>query len=275
MKISISRHWPEYLMEAAELGIFMVSAAAFSVILEHPDSALHSLLPDPFIRRALIGLAMGLTAICIIYSPWGKQSGAHFNPAVTLTFLRLGRIQTWDAVFYCIAQFLGGLAGMFITGVFLGGALAHPSIRYAITVPGPYGPLPAFIAETIISFFLMSVILRISNTDRYARYTGLFAGSLVALYVAFEAPLSGMSMNPARTLGSAVPAHLYTALWLYFVAPPLGMLAAGEFHKKRGLQVACAKLHHHHSTRCIFCSSRAEHHHDAADHPLSNRRTYL
>ena len=104
----------------------------------------------------------------------------------------------------------------------------------------------------------MSVILRVSNHGRYHRYTGLCAGLMVALFITVEAPISGMSMNPARTLGSAVFAHNWTALWLYFVAPPLGMLAAAELYVRRyGPQaVFCAKLHHQNGKRCIFCESR-------------------
>ena len=87
------RHWPEYLMEAAELGIFMVSACVFTAVIWHPASAVRQSIQDPLVRRVLTGIAMALTAICIIYSPWGKRSGAHFNPSVTLTFFRLGKIE--------------------------------------------------------------------------------------------------------------------------------------------------------------------------------------
>lgn len=73
-------------MEGAELGLFMISACLFVALLEYPPSAVHQLLPDPALRRVLIGVAMGVTAILIIYSPIGQRSGAHFNPAVTLTF---------------------------------------------------------------------------------------------------------------------------------------------------------------------------------------------
>src|SRR5439155_1730641 len=93
---TVRNHWPEYLMEAAGLGLFMISAGLFATLLEHPDSALHQAIGDPFLRRVLMGIAMGLTLIAIVYSPWGKQSGAHLNPVVTLTFHRLGRIKFLD-----------------------------------------------------------------------------------------------------------------------------------------------------------------------------------
>ncbi len=257
IRMSLSKHWPEYLMEGAELGIFMISAAFFTVLIQHPSSFMFSAIGNPFLRRAVTGLAMGSTAIAIIYSPWGKQSGAHFNPAVTLTFLRSGKIRRWDALFYCGAQFVGGFAGITIAGFLLGSALADPSVQYAATFPGPQGVAIAFGAEIIISFILMSVVLRVSNNERYARKTGIAAGGLVALFITFESPLSGMSMNPARTLASALPAHLYAPLWIYFLAPPIGMLAASEVYRRLGSHVGCAKLHHQNNKRCIFCGEES------------------
>ena len=113
----LKKHYPEYLMEAAGLGIFMISAGLFTVLFEYPNSVLHQLFPDAFVRRIFIGLAMGLTAIGIIYSPWGKQSGAHMNPAVTLTFFRLKKISFSDTIFYIIFQTLGGTIGIYITAL--------------------------------------------------------------------------------------------------------------------------------------------------------------
>ncbi|MBI3779530.1 MAG: aquaporin [candidate division NC10 bacterium] len=251
----LTRHWPEYLMEAAGLGVFMVSACLFVVILEHPTSPVREAISDPLLRRIFIGIAMGLTAVGIIYSPWGKQSGAHINPSVTLTFLRLGKVKPWDALFYVMAQFAGGIAGVLVAAAALGPSIAHSSVNYVVTVPGSDGPAVAFTAELLISFGLMSVILVVSNIDRLARFTGLFAGILVASYVSVEAPLSGMSMNPARTLGSALPAQLWAGLWIYFTAPPLGMLLAAELYLrlKGAHSIVCAKLHHHNTKRCIFC----------------------
>jgi len=110
----------------------------------------------------------------------------------------------------------------------------------------------AFIAEFAIAFVLMAVVLRVSNTPHIARYTGLFAGALVATYITLEAPFSGMSMNPARTFGSAFVGHLWTGLWIYFAAPVLAMqLAATLYIRGKGV-VYCAKYHHYNRHRCIF-----------------------
>jgi aquaporin Z len=196
---------------------------------------------------------MGATAVAIVYSPWGKQSGAHMNPSVTLTFLALGKVQPWDALFYTLAQFTGALAGVAAARLVLGAALAHPAVGYVATLPHR-GASVAFAAELAIAFLLMSTILVVSNSP-WARWTGVFAGSLVALYITFEDPLSGMSLNPARTLASAVAAMRFDALWVYFTAPALGLLAASQAYTRlRGrAAVSCAKLHHQNPKRCIFC----------------------
>jgi aquaporin Z len=251
---ALRRHWPEYLMEAAGLGLFMVSAGLFGSLLFHPGSPLAEGVPDPMLRRALMGLIMGVTAIAIIYSPWGQQSGAHLNPAVTLTFWRLGKVATWDAVFYALAQFAGGALGVLAVLALLGAIFADPPVSYLATMPGAAGVTVALLAEAVISFGLMTMILFTTNAPRLMPLTGVFAGCLVALFITFEAPLSGMSMNPARTLASALPGSLWHALWIYFVGPTAGMLLAVEAYRliRRTPDVICAKLNHHTRRRCIF-----------------------
>jgi len=251
---ALRKHWPEYLMEALLLGLFMASAGVFTILLEYPGSPVHGALPDPALRRVLVGLAMGATAVGLIHSPWGKRSGAHMNPAVTLAFLRLGKASRPDALFYGLFQCLGGTAGLFLVSLLLGGPLADPAVRYVVTVPGAAGALPAFAAEALISFLLMLAVLVLSNNPRTNRLTGLAAGLLVAAYIAIEAPVSGMSMNPARTFASATLADLWTAFWIYLTAPVLGMLAAAELWVRRrgAARVLCAKLHHDNPYRCIF-----------------------
>jgi aquaporin Z len=198
---------------------------------------------------------MGLTAVSIVYSPWGKQSGAHFNPSVTLTFFRLGKVEAKDAFFYVLAQFVGGASGVFLAAKIIGSPVGHPSVKYAVTLPGARGQAVAFGAELLISFVLMTTVLRASNLARLARFTGVVAGTLVATYISLEAPFSGMSMNPARTFGSAFSAQLWTGWWIYFTAPPLGMLLAAESYlrNKGRAGIKCAKLHHQNNKRCIFC----------------------
>jgi len=252
---ALRAHWPEYLMEAGLLGAFMVSACLFGVLYESPHSPLRQAITSSFIRRMLMGVSMGLTAIAIIYSPWGKQSGAHINPSVTFTFFRLGKIRRWDAIFYIAAQFIGSAFGVVLIGLFFMKELAEPAVRYVVTIPGKYGLFVAFIAELVITFILMSTILRVSNHARLAGYTGICAGLLVALYITIEAPLSGMSMNPARSFGSGFSAGVWTGFWIYLTAPLLGMLSAAEVQLRCNALVKCCKLHHENNKRCIFCGA--------------------
>jgi aquaporin Z len=255
---ALKEHWPEYLMEAAGLGLIMISACVVDALLECPLSPVRQTIRDPIGRTILRGLARGLTAAGLVYSPWGKQSGAHFNPAVSLTFCWLGKVRAWDACFYTLAQFLGGLAGVLLTAALLGQWVADPAVDYAVTVPGPAGQAVAFLAELLISFGLMLAVLVVSNTRRAASFTGLLAGALTAVYFVVERPYSGMSMNPARTFASAVPAQVWTGLWLYFAAPLLGMVLAGEVYLLGFGRIYCAKLHHDNDKRCIFHHQHAK-----------------
>jgi aquaporin Z len=254
---SLKAHWPEYLMEAGLLGAFMVSACVFGVLYGFPGSPLRQVVGSGLFRNFLGGLSMGLTALCIFYSPWGKQSGAHINPSVTLTFFRLGKIPFWDALFYITSQFVGAVLGVLFVAQILGREVSDPAVRYVVTTPGPHGPWIALLAEFIIAVCMMSAVLYFSNHHRLSSYTGIFAAILVTIYITFEAPFSGMSMNPARTLGSALPADIWDGLWVYLTAPPLGMLVASELYLWRTgkLAVKCCKLHHNNSKRCIFCGA--------------------
>src|SRR5499427_8133875 len=247
-------------MEVGEVGCYLYVACVIATLLQHPASIVRHAISSDVARRALMGLAMGATTIAIVMSPWGKRSGGHFNPAITLTFYRLGKVEFWDVWFYVIAQFFGALSGVALARSALRGALGDRAVRYAVTAPGMYGSAVAFAAELTISFILMITILFTTNRKGLASYTAYFAGALIAMYYTFEAPLSGMSTNPARTFGSALHANYWHALWIYFIAPSMGMLAAGELFLRVRSRAApyCAKLHHANQERCIFHHAQTE-----------------
>jgi aquaporin Z len=201
-----------------------------------------------------MGLAIGVTVMALIMSPWGRKSGGHINPAMTFAFYRLEKLRPWDALFYGVAQFSGATVGVALATFLLRGAPGHDTVRYAVTAPGVYGAAVAFAAELAISFILMITVLLVTNHERLARYAPYFVGSLYAVNITFETPLSGMSMNPARTFGPAAYGGYWHALWIYFIAPTVGMLAAAEtfLRIRRGVAPYCAKLHHANHERCIF-----------------------
>lgn len=248
---ALRMHWPEYLMEAGGLALILFVSAAATALVE---TRLRHELPSGA-RRAIEGVAIAGTLVGLIYSPWGRRSGAHFNPSVTLTFLVLRKVGAWDAIFYGAFQLCGAVFGIAIAAVVLGRSLRDPPVAWIVTQPGPLGSGVAFVAEFSIAFILMSTILIVGGRSSIARFNGWLAGGLVFLYICFEAPISGFSMNPVRTFASAVASGSWTAFWIYLVAPPTGMLTAALANRLVPSlpMMGCAKLVHDDKTRCIHC----------------------
>ena len=232
---ALRRNWCHYLAEAAGIMAFLTVSSVAAVVFHHPDSALaRALGPQAWVQRIGVATALGLLIAAMAKTPWGKRSGAHFNPAVTLGFWQLGYIATADALWYMAAQFSGALlagAGLFRL---LQPWFSHPDIHYNTTLPieGPHGWALAMGAEILISAALMLVLLLALHSPRYKPWTGALAGLALALFVVVEAPLSGMSLNPARTLGTAVAARKGHGLWLYFVGPLAAMWATAALYQR-------------------------------------------
>jgi choline dehydrogenase-like flavoprotein len=128
-----------FAFDGALLGAFMLSACVAVTLVEHPSSPLAVVVTPGLARRAVVGVAMGLTALGLIYSPWDKRSGAFMNPAMTLCFVRLGKLTPRDALGYVLAQFLGGVLGVGAARAVLGSTLEDPAVNFVVTAPGVYG----------------------------------------------------------------------------------------------------------------------------------------
>jgi aquaporin Z len=230
MKASFKKNRKHYLQEALGLVIFMISACFFGAMLFAEKSSLHSLLPNDMTRNILMGLAMGATALFIFYSPFTAPSGSQINPAVTITFLRLGKMCPYDAIFFIIFQIIGGTAAVYLMQLLMGGLLTAPPVNSVATVPGKFGTTSALITEFVIAFITMSMVLFTSNHDKLKKYTRLFAACLVCTWVITAGPVSGFGMNPARSFASALPAGIWTSFWIYLFIPFAGMLLAAEFY---------------------------------------------
>jgi aquaporin Z len=247
-------------MEAAEMAMLMLCICAAGSLLYGRNSAVANLGLSWLARSALMGAIVAAATLIIIRSPFGRRSGAHFNPALTVAYFSLGRIQRWDAFSYVIAHFLGGIAGVFFAHQLLGANLSDFPVRYVITLPGRNGSMIAFIAEVITSFALMEVVLLATNHRRLARYTPLLVALVTVFYYMLSMSISGYSVNPARSFSSALFAHIWQGIWIYFIAPGFGMLAAATLYRKiaGADRIYCAKVFHDFQSNCPFNCRIAE-----------------
>jgi aquaporin Z len=247
-------HWREYLMEAVELGILMVCICLSGALIYGRDSPLQRVPLSSPERALLMGVLVAASTYFIIRSPFGRRTGAHLNPAITIAYLWLGRIHRWDALNYVLAQFAGALAGVLLAYETLGHHLTAPPVRYVVTLPGMYGRGVAFVAEFLLAALVMGVVLFATNHRRLAQFSPyLFALITVFGYV-LGASISGFSVNPARSFSSALFARIWQGVWIYFAAPCLGMLAAAAIYVRSmgPTKVYCAKVFHDLKTPCPF-----------------------
>jgi len=215
---ALRRHWPEYAVEAGFVCAFVLIAGIARAWLTGPAAA----------------VLMGLTITAMIYSPWGRRSGSHLNPALTLAYLRLAKIRRWDALFYMLAQLAGGGLAL---GLLHAGLLPHDTSSSASM--GTSDEWAAFATELVLSGAAMLLILFTTNRLAWLRWTGGLYGLLVGLVAACAAPLSGGVV----ALG-----------WLNLLAPLLGMGLSVEAYRLRTSRspVLCAKLAHNTRGGCIF-----------------------
>jgi aquaporin Z len=228
LKASWKKNWRHYFQEALGLALFMIAACFFGGMLEAKDYSWHHAIPNDAVRRLIMGILMGTTALFIFYSPFTAPSGSQINPAVTLTYLRLNKMCHWDAVFYVTFQLMGGMLSVYFMQWMMGNRLTSSPVYSVVTVPGKDGIVPALLTEILIAFVTMALVLYTSVHEQLKKYTRLIAAALVCCWVFFAGPISGFGMNPARTIASALPAGIWTGWWIYLFAPVAGMLLAAE-----------------------------------------------
>lgn len=254
-------HWPEYGAELVGTA-FLVFAGLSAVVFDFgKGSPMASLIPDTSIRRLITGLLFAGSGSLVAISPFGKLSGAHINPAVSLAFWAHGKMHSHDLVGYIIGQLLGALVGAFLLVLAWRGQAA--SVQDGVTAPGVGYPLwLVFLAEMMLTFLLVFLIFVFVSSHRLMRWTPLMNWLLVATMVWQEAPISGTSLNPARSLGPDIMAWFWHDQWLYCIAPPLGALLAVACFRlvTSGVRdVKTGKLFHASHYRSIFKNVSAPH----------------
>jgi fumarate reductase subunit D len=203
-----------------------------------PDHAhLLAVLRNPLTRVGMLGIC----ALALVHA-------AH---RLRFTVEHAFQLRRADGIIATVC-YGGALAGTVAAG--LAWRELTPAVQYAATTPGDgYPAWGALVAETAITFLLVFTIFVCVNLPRVAPRTGLIAGALVAVLVMIEAPVSGTSLNPARTLGPAIVVPLYRDVWLYVVGPCLGaLLAVAAYSRQWGRTTVCAKLYHTEKYPCPF-----------------------
>ncbi len=251
---AVSTHWKEYLMEATEIGVLILSTCIYGTLIYADKSPIESFGLAPALKSMLMGTAVAMTTFMIIRSPFGRRSGAHLNPSVTLTFFWLGRVHRWDAAWYIAAHFMGATAGVFAARQILDVRLSAPPVQYMVTVPGKQGNAVTFLGELFLAGLLMATVLYSSNHRLLARFTPVLVATLTIFFFVLSPSRSGFSVNPARTFSSALFAWIWQGVWIYFLAPCLGMLlAAALYIETVGLnRIYCAKVFHDMRSTCPF-----------------------
>jgi aquaporin Z len=247
-------HWKEYLMEAAELAMLMLCICCAGALFYSRKSPLANLDLSWCARTAMMGVSVAAATFAIIKSPFGRRSGAHFNPALTLSYFRLRRIHRWDALGYVMGQFLGGIGGVFLAHQILGTSLSDFPVRFVVTTPGRNGELFACLAELMTSFTLMGVVLIASNHRRLARVSPLFVAMVTVFSYLSSASIAGYSVNPARSFSSGLFAHIWWGIWIYLFVPCLGMVTAAYVYESVAGpdRIYCAKVFHDCRSICPF-----------------------
>jgi aquaporin Z len=202
-------------------------------------------IPDAGWRRLITGFLFGTTGALIALSPLGRESGAHINPVVTLAFWLMGKLRTRHAVGYVLSQLAGAILG---TLPLMAWGEMGRSVSFGATLPGAgYGDIGALLGEAATTFALIAGLFLFLRHKRWRRFTPALFPVLYAVMVFIEAPISGTSTNPARSLGPAVISGAWHGWWIYWLGPLLGMLlgvAVFRFTGLRWMKIEVAKICH-------------------------------
>lgn len=237
-----------WLLFASEFAgtALLVAAGVSLVILDFgAGSPVAAAIPSAAMRRALTGFGFGCVGALIAVSVLGKVSGAHINPVVTLAFWLKGAIGGRNALGYVAAQLAGAVAGAV---PLLAWGRFGASVDFGATVPGAgFGTGDALLGEAVTTAALVLGLFAFLGSPRLRPFTPLLFPFLYAVMVGLEAPVSGTSTNPARSLGPAVVAGVWRGWWVYLAGPVAGTLTAVALHGAtwlRRFEVRVAKLYH-------------------------------
>jgi aquaporin Z len=246
-------NWSEYAAEACGTGFNLLVGLSAGVLNFSPNFPIAHLIPSHSLRLLITGLIYAGSGSLFAISPLGKLSGAHINPAVSLAFFARGKMHLHDFVGYLAAQFAGAIVGAWLLVWIWCGHAAD--VNDGVTAPGPGFPIWfVFVAEFGMTLALVLAIFAFLSSERLMRWTPFMTWMLVATLVWIGAPVSGTSLNPARSFGPSLVSWFWSYQWLYWIAPPLGSLGGVFLFRVLASErkVLTAKLFHVPHYPCIF-----------------------
>ena len=239
--------WRLFVAELVGTALLVLVGLSLVILMFGTGSPLIRVVPDEGLRRLITGFLFGTTGALIALSAVGKESGAHINPAVTLGFWLFRKLDARTGLVYVVAQLAG--AGLGALPLLAWGAMGR-SVAFGATLPGQGYALPTVVLGEVIATFTMVLLLAIFLGYRGLRpYTPALFPFLYALMVYLEAPISGTSTNPARSLGPALVSGQWQGWWIYWVGPLLGAVAACLAASFLAQRITVAKLYYFDSDR--------------------------
>lgn len=224
---------PAYFSELAGTALMMFNGIAWICWIFGTGSPISGWLPNPTFRLLVVGICFASGVTAVAYSPLAQRSGGHLNPAVTLGFWMLHKISARAALIYALMQAIGAFIGTALVLV-LWPDLAS-SVKLGATLLGQgVNPAMGFILEVGSTFVLMLTILIAANSP-WKRWTGVAVGVAIALLVLVEAPFTGTSLNPARSLAPAALISIWQDQWIYWIAPCVGAALAVVLYQYRAI----------------------------------------
>ena len=239
-------HWKEWGAELAGTAVllFAVVTAKYWAVRAGPPFS------DPAIRVTIVGTVAGLVVVGVAFSPLGRRSGAHLNPAVTIGLWLQKVTGRADLAGYCAAQIIGGIAGVAAAGAW-GPQVADATVHWAVIAPAArINEATAAAVEAGATFAQLVLVFGVLASRRYHQWAPVVAGVLLTIFIVTLAPVSGAGFNPVRGLAPDVLANVYPAIWIYFVGPLAGSAAAAAAVIAWGRRPVTGKLRHDPAISC-------------------------
>lgn len=239
--------WRLFFSELIGTGLLVFGGLSVVIVMFGEGSPMLRLLPYEPLRMVVTAFLFGVIGSGIAVSRIGRESGAHINPAVTLGFWLMRKLDARAAVGYVIAQLLGACLGAL---PLLAWDSMGRSVAYGATLPGKgYSTAVVLTGEVITTFGLVATLCIFLGFRHLRRFTPFVIPFLYAVMVPLEAPISGTSTNPARTLGPALISGRWEGWWIYWVGPMLGALVAILICSRLARRIEVAKLYHFENDR--------------------------